>query len=221
MTIAIFSDPRTKPKKRFSKLYAGNLDPGSYPTQSDYPDITGSYVPEWITSGSAVPEIYQTPSSGLRQGTTHSPIKVDEIFLLEIVAERQDERAFIMAADFIDWTTRSAEDHTIAVRLALSSGAHMKARHLAKEGAVRYPEHEELQKMARILAPPQIISNNLPSKPGAGADMAWLKEHGDQYRSQWVALKDGELLANANSFAEIIEIVGNPRGKGILVTKVY
>ena len=32
---------------------------------------------------------------------------------------------------------------------------------------------------------------------------AWLKEHGDEYAGRWVALRDDELVAVADSFNEL------------------
>lgn len=145
----------------------------------------------------------------------------EEMAELVSAAEASDERAFIEVAKTINWNIRSASDYVKAIRLAISAGVHLKARHLATEGAKRYPANTELKKMARILAPPQILSSSLPPRPDAGADMQWLRTHGDEFRGQWVALKGGDLLSSASTFDEIIHMVGNPRGRHILVTKVY
>lgn len=230
MTSMVFAKPH-KQRRIICEQFLIYFEESSQPTLTDYPDIEGcvgvtgtSSILDWLNfllCESFEPEHHYI--FALREGTSHSPTSMDfdEMFILEIAAERQDERAFIATANDIDWSTRSAEDYATAVHLALASGAHMKARQLAIGGSEKYPEHEEITKMAKVLAPPLILSTNIPSKPGAGANLVWLKEQGDQYRGQWVALKDGDLLANANNFAEIINIVGNPRGKGILVTKVY
>ena len=145
----------------------------------------------------------------------------EEMAELVAAAEARDERAFIEVAKTINWNTRSASDYVKAIRLAISTGVHLKARHLATEGAKLYPANIELNKMSTILAPPQIISSSLPPRPDAGADMQWLRTHGDEFRGQWVALKAGDLLRSASTFDEIIQMVGNPRGRDILVTKVY
>jgi len=170
-----------------------------------YPDITGS--------ASAY-------SSFTREYTSISNPD-EEMAGLVAAAEASDERAFIEVTETINWSTRSASDYVKAIRLAISAGVHLKARHLATEGAKRYPANIELNKMSRILAPPQILSSSLPPRPDAGADMQWLRTHGDEFRGQWVALKAGDLLRSASTFDEIIQMVGNPRGRNILVTKVY
>lgn len=144
-----------------------------------------------------------------------------EMLQLELAAQANDETAFISAANSMDWTRRPVEDILRAVQLALQAWAHLKARNLSMQGAAIHPENEDLLKYAHILAPPKVISTNLPAKPEAGADIQWLKQHGDDYRGRWVALHSGELLAEADSFFGIIEQIGNPRGTGILVTKVY
>jgi hypothetical protein len=170
-----------------------------------YPDITGS----------------ASAYSSFTQEHTSISNPDEEMAELVAAAEARDERAFIEVAKTINWSTRSASDYVKAIRLAISAGVHLKARHLATEGAKRYPANIELNKMSRILAPPQILSSSLPPRPDAGADMQWLRTHGDEFRGQWVALKAGDLLRSASTFDEIIQMVGNPRGRNILVTKVY
>ncbi|MCI0394981.1 MAG: hypothetical protein L0322_08570, partial [Chloroflexi bacterium] len=95
------------------------------------------------------------------------------------------------------------------------------ARNLALEGAERYPDHVELQKMARILAPPKVTVSKRPPDPGIKGNMAWLNTHWDEYKGQWVALRGGQLLAMADSFEGIIDQVGPIKNTGILVTKLW
>lgn len=144
----------------------------------------------------------------------------DAMAKLVAAAETGNEDAFITAAKLIDWRTRSPEDYVRAVQLALTAGAHLKARQLAAEGSALYPDHDELQKYAHVLAPPKILARGLPPDPNAGADMRWLKAHWEEYRGQWVALRGGELLGVASTWRDLIEKVGNPKGRGILVTRV-
>jgi hypothetical protein len=47
---------------------------------------------------------------------------------------------------------------------------------------------------------------------------AWLKEHGEEYVGRWVALRDDELVAVANSFNELRSQL--PSLSGVLVTLV-
>jgi hypothetical protein len=94
----------------------------------------------------------------------------------------------------------------------------MAARHLAMRGAHRYPHHDELQKYARILAPPRIIARNLPPDSSIQANQNWLSAQGAQYRGSWVALLNGTLLSAADSLADLIRQYGVK--KEVLYTKV-
>ena len=143
----------------------------------------------------------------------------DSMAALEIAAEAGEEAAFVQVTREIDWLQRPAVDFARAVRLALAAGAHVLARKLATHGAKLYPDHLELQKMAHILAPPRVVETDTPATASLSANQAWLRAHADQYKGQWVALRDGSLLAVASSAAELkahLESTG-----GIMLTRVF
>ena len=85
--------------------------------------------------------------------------------MLEIAAEVGKETVFVQAASEIDWLQRPAADFARAVHLALAAGAHLLARELASHGYRLYPDHDDLAKMAHILAPPRVVRANLPPAP--------------------------------------------------------
>ena len=122
---------------------------------------------------------------------------------LEYAAEAGDERAFWVAVQAIDWSNRSPEDFMRAVRLALQAGAHLTARHIALDGAKRYPGHAELQKVARVLAPPKATRSSRPPDPTLKANRDWFVAHRAEYRGQWVAVKNGELLGAEATIQEL------------------
>lgn len=137
---------------------------------------------------------------------------LDEVWAnMEAAAEAADERSFIAAFERIDWELQPPDAVMRAVRLAITADAPLVARKLATEGAHRHPEHAELQKAARILAPPRVIRSDLPPNPGMAHNVRWLKEQGASYRGSWVALREGQLLATADSLQALIERVGKHR----------
>jgi len=140
------------------------------------------------------------------------------LMALEMAAEMGNERAFVQAANGIDWSQRSAADFARAVRLALAAGAHLLARNLADHGHRLHPRHEELAKMAHILAPPRIVRTGLPPDPTARLNLEWLREHAAEHRGQWVALKNGRLLAAAPSVRQLRTEL--PTTKGIFLGRV-
>jgi hypothetical protein len=139
---------------------------------------------------------------------------------LEAAAHEGNEAEFIAAAKTIDWENCTAEDYIKAVKLALSAAAYLKARLLATDGAKRYHEDAELQKYAHVLAPPKVLPNHTPADPTIRKNRDWLMEHGDEYPGQWVALRRGEFLGATPTLKELIQKIGDPRGKNILVTQV-
>jgi hypothetical protein len=51
--------------------------------------------------------------------------------------------------------------------------------------------------------------------------VAWLKQHWDEYRGKWIAVRHGELLAAADSLDEIVDQVGELKNSKIMVTKLW
>jgi hypothetical protein len=94
----------------------------------------------------------------------------------------------------------SPDDHLQALAGALRTGEFGRARQLALEGAACYPDHAELTKAARVLAPPTVTRAPHPHTANIPANRAWLKAHRHAYAGQWVALHDGHFLAAAPSF---------------------
>ena len=140
-----------------------------------------------------------------------------EIVELEKSAKAGNEQAFIEASKKISWQTRPPEDFLRAIHLAFAAGAHLSARRLAAKGIEQYPQHQELQKYARILALPKLIQSNLPPDKTLGANRDWLKKHKHNYSEEWLALKDGELLGAAMTLRELMDSIG--KREGILFTK--
>ncbi len=155
----------------------------------------------------------------LKSPPQETEVREDVMATLEIAAEEGDEMAFVQAAGKIDWSQRPATDFARAVHLALAAGAHLLARNLAAQGAEMHPDHPELQKMARILAPPRVIRADLPPVPSVRANHEWLSAHADEYQGQWVALRNGQLIAVGATTRELIAQLEST--EGILLTRVF
>lgn len=142
-----------------------------------------------------------------------------EMSQLEVAAQIGDEHAFITAYQHMDWQQRSAEDFLRGVQLALAAGAHLAARNLSALGAIRFPDREDLQKYARVLAPSKVTRTKQLTSSNWKANRDWLVEHGAFYRGQWVALRDGNLVASADTLKDLSHRISSKAG--LLITKVY
>ena len=145
--------------------------------------------------------------------------EVDVMARMEVAAAAGDERAFLAAKDAIDWESRTPANFLRAIQLALAAGAHMAARNLAAQGATRYPDNVDLEKYARVLAPPRVLRSDAPPQPGLRANRDWLMTHGSQYRGQWVALRQGQLLGVADSLVALKKLIGDT--PNVLLTKAF
>lgn len=133
-------------------------------------------------------------------------------------ADAGDERAYLAAYRLMDWERCDAATFETAIHLAFAAGAHMAARLLATKGAALHPDSPYLQKADYILAPPKVIRRGLPAEQGPVANRAWMVANRTAYRGQWVALRNGELLANAGRLQELTERFG--ADPSILFTRV-
>ena len=178
------------------------------------PEVRRSNPPlsEVVLSGARFADPAHRPGKIERvSGTDSEPFNLDATTTdnpdyamahLAAAAQADDERAFWRAAQAIDWSVRSADDFSQAVQWALQIGAHLVARQLAADGVARYPDSASLQKYARVLAPPN-ITRRAPAQPGVKADIDWFRAYRAEYWGQWVAVKNGELLAAAPSLQDL------------------
>ena len=140
---------------------------------------------------------------------------------LEKIAQEKDEASFIAAINAINWQNHPVENYLQAIELAMMAGAHYKARLLSAQAMNAFPDSAEAQKLAYILAPPQIKSGiPKPAKVDLCANREWLLEHASKYKNQWIALHNGKLIGQAPTLNDLISQVGNPKDKGIFVTQV-
>jgi hypothetical protein len=120
----------------------------------------------------------------------------------------------------IPWSSQPPTNFVKAAHMALALEAPLIARRLAEQGVKYYPTYPELKKIAHILAPPTVTLVSPPTKLGVKANKHWIKTNQEEYQRKWVALDNGELIAFGQSFSELIEKMGDIKGKGILVTQV-
>lgn len=133
---------------------------------------------------------------------------------------QQNVAAFQTLVHGIDWTKCTPQELIQAIRWALALEAPLLARRLSEQGVKRHPENDELRETARLLSPPTATLSQPTAALNLKANQEWLVINRDNYQGQWVALKDGVLLAAAASFSALLNDVGDIKNKGILATKV-
>lgn len=143
---------------------------------------------------------------------------------MEEAAEAGDEYAFLLAYKELEDLDLSPANYVRAMRLALKAGAHLTAREISVQAVRCYPSDSELQKYARILAPPKLISQSLPICPDIEANHNWMKQQGRNYLGQWVAVRNGCLLGVSASFDDLINqlrAIQITDTKDVLLTVAY
>jgi len=139
--------------------------------------------------------------------------------MLILAAESGNEAAFVQVAAKIDWSQCAPIDFVRAVGLALTAGAHLLARNLASEGTRLHSDDQQLRKMARVLAPPQLLNADITPTGSVRPNQTWLRDNGGQYEGQWVALRQGTLLAAGRTAREVWDRLQST--EGVMLTKVF
>jgi predicted HTH domain antitoxin len=124
----------------------------------------------------------------------------------------QDER------DVREGVDDDLEHVRLAIQHAIEVADAKTARALIAEGRARFPDDEWIARAERVMAIP--TAHIVPAKPDRDprADLAWLDAHADEYRGQWVALANGDLVGTAPSIELLAAAV--PELKSYFVTRV-
>lgn len=138
--------------------------------------------------------------------------------LLEIKA-KQGSQSFAQTVQNIDWALQTPELFLHAIDLALALGMSTVATQLAREGFRRYPNHARLQSAHMVLTP--VKAHALPETGDASIanSMREINLQMEKYRGQWVALKEGEVMAAAATLKALHSQLQSD-DRSILITKV-
>ena len=102
---------------------------------------------------------------------------------------------------------RTPESFLEEIEKILNSGTLQGAREVAEQGLALYPNHPELRQAHYALRPFEVRINPHFKISDPSGSYEWIKSNAGKYRGQWVALANGELIAAAQSLAEIREAV--------------
>jgi hypothetical protein len=125
------------------------------------------------------------------------------VLLLKEIARVGDPSDFLTVVEAIDWSTQRPDELIAAIDLALHLEMAALAARLAQLAAQLFPHTERLRRAARVLAPSEARPAHLPTVRGLNASRTWLREHADEYRGQWVAVREGQLVGVASSLEDL------------------
>ena len=148
--------------------------------------------------------------------------QLDEaLSLLEEYVQAGERQQFVALAEAIDWSACGPEELLRAIDLALSLELASLAIKLAQQGRRLFPNHERIQQAAQVLAPPIGREVSTPYAQNLSASQVWLREHAPEYRGRWVAVREGELVATAESLQELTTMMGEDEDPtNTLISKV-
>ncbi len=147
----------------------------------------------------------------------------DEIISqLKDAAKNRDNRTYNRLIDQVDWKSASAEWLDKAIGITLAFMDMRQAKKLTEIGLTQFPENEVFTRVWRLFNPPpaRVGKARWQSTPEAlDASMNWIQEHADEYeRGHWLAVKNGNLVADAPTLKELDKVIESLGGPEILAT---
>ena len=78
------------------------------------------------------------------------------------------------------------------------------ARRALEIGSSRYPANRQIASLLRAISPGRVSPTGWASS-GRERETAWIKQHGHEYRGNWIALDEDRLIAYAVTLSELLE----------------
>ncbi len=130
--------------------------------------------------------------------------------LLEDCVQMQDQDRFVDLVRNTDWSLHAPEEIFRAIDMTLMDMQLKRlAMELAQQAGRLFPENKRAQYVAHVLSPPVArVVKDAPKPRGMRESSEWIKEHSREYRGRWIAVREGSLLAVADSYKELKPIIG-------------
>jgi hypothetical protein len=147
----------------------------------------------------------------------------DEIInQLKETAKNQNNRSYSCLMKQIDWELANAEQLDKAIGVALAYVDMKRAKQLTEIGLEHFPDNQIFIRVWRLFNPPPARVGKTKwrsSIEALDASMNWMEEHADEYeRGHWLAVKNGDLVADAPTRHELDKIIESLGGPEILAT---
>ena len=140
----------------------------------------------------------------------------------DVVLQQRESQEF-----FVNWVQQQAlqyGDQTWfqdAIQLTLQNDALEITRALVASALKMYPESHIFHEYERTLAPPKVLQTGTRAGRDYSKSMHWLSDHSHEYVGQWVALRDGELIATSLTRLGLIEKIGDlHQDPGVLLSRI-
>jgi len=157
-----------------------------------------------------------------RQDETSADAQDSLLAAIEKAAAGEDRNALSRLAETVDWRSRHPEELNHVIDLCLFLDMVLLARELAYEGRRLFPHDKRLEHFAIVLAPAKIIGTEPASDIGLEASHRWFQNNNaSQYKGQWIAVFNGELVGVAPTLKELYDKIGrDPKPPGTIVVQV-
>lgn len=159
--------------------------------------------------------------AGLVADISIDPDQADQDALKAYVCA-QDREGFVGAIRRMSWEHQPADTIARAIDLALSLDLPKRAAEAARAGLAQFPDDLRFRQASRVLELPVVRSTPSQHAGGLSASQAWLRDHADPYRGQWVVVREGHLLGAApdlGSLRTLIERENDPATT--IITRVW
>ena len=126
-------------------------------------------------------------------------------------------------AQELDLAKASPQDFIQAIQTAFEKGEFSKAQLISLEAVKHYPDYERIKNFAYILAPAKVTvsrSNDI-DRQSLKKSREWVSQqrYNRNYLNQWVAVRNGELLAASSSADDLFGQVDDTNN--VLFTVIY
>jgi hypothetical protein len=138
--------------------------------------------------------------AGLRRCLLGEPIPLT--FTYHVCQERLETWEAVAAGNATS-ISQQLEQDLEHLRRRVEAGDVCGARQLLREIVAQHGTPVDVMRWHRVLSEPRAIVKQESSGGGLRENAAWMRDHADEFRGQWLALKRGDLLDSDPRLADL------------------
>jgi len=155
-----------------------------------------------------------------RQDETSNDIQKPLLLAIDDAAADKDRTTLNRLTKKVAWSRCHPDEMIHVINLCIFLDMVLLARELAYEGRRLFPNDKRLEHFAIVLAPAKVIGTEPASDIGLEASHRWFQENSSQYKGQWIAVQNGELLGVAPTLKKLYDQIGpDKRTSSTIVVK--